>query len=90
VVPAAGDGNAKRRAPLDGRPESFEGGRAVGTGREHGIDIIAVTLSGGSLAVAGWAAWNAHQAREWQRRRDEERRATRIHVEFAHSIHPRG
>jgi hypothetical protein len=49
-------------------------------------DIIAVTFSGGSLLIAGWAAWGTHQARAWQRRRDEERLATRVRVEVTHVV----
>jgi hypothetical protein len=51
-------------------------------------DIVALSLAGGSLAVSGWAAWTAHQAREWQRKRDEERRATRVRLEFVHGTGP--
>jgi hypothetical protein len=51
-------------------------------------DIIAVSLSGGSLMVAGWAAWTAHRAREWQRERETDRRATRIRLEFVHGVGP--
>jgi hypothetical protein len=51
-------------------------------------DIIAVTLSAGSLAVSGWAAATAHRARQWQLRRDAERRETRVRVEFLHSTGP--
>jgi hypothetical protein len=53
-------------------------------------DVIAVTFSGGSLLVAGWARWTAHRAREWQRERDEERRATRVRVDFTHRYSPGG
>ena len=53
-------------------------------------DVIAVTLSGGSLLVAGWAGWTAHRAREWQQERDEEQRATRVGIHFEHHSGPSG
>jgi hypothetical protein len=45
-------------------------------------------IAGGSLLIAGWAAWGTHEARAWQRRRDEERLATRVRVEVAHVVEP--
>jgi hypothetical protein len=49
-------------------------------------DIIAVSFAGGSLVISGWAGYTAHKARQWQRDRDEERRATHVRVEFAHAL----
>lgn len=49
------------------------------------LAIIAVSFSGLSLIVATYAAVNAHKARRWQERRDEERRATAVRVEFRHA-----
>jgi hypothetical protein len=51
-------------------------------------EVVAVSLAGGSLVISGWAAVTAHKAREWQQRRDAERRTTRVHVEFLHSSGP--
>jgi hypothetical protein len=48
-------------------------------------DVIAVSFAGGSLLISGWAGWTAHKARQWQRERDEERRATRVRVTFGHA-----
>jgi hypothetical protein len=42
-------------------------------------------IAAGSLVIGGWAAWTAHKARQWQRERDEERRATRVRIEFVHT-----
>jgi hypothetical protein len=49
-------------------------------------DVIAV----GSLVIGGWGAWTAHKARQWQRARDEERRTTRVRIDFAHRTGPGG
>jgi hypothetical protein len=49
------------------------------------LAIIAVCFSGLSLVVAGYAAVNAHKARTWQERRDRERRATAVRIEFRHA-----
>ena len=43
-------------------------------------------LACASLAVAGWAAWTSHRAREWQRERDRERQATRVTVTVEHAV----
>ena len=49
-------------------------------------DIIAVSFGGLSLLASGWAGWTAHKARVWQEQRDEERRATKVRVEFHHRL----
>lgn len=44
-------------------------------------DITAV----GGLAVATWAAWTAHRARQWQRAEDQRRRTPNVRVGFSHA-----
>jgi hypothetical protein len=51
-------------------------------------DVIAVTFSGGSLAISGWAALTAHRARRWQQQRDAARLETRVRLELLHSVSP--
>lgn len=46
---------------------------------------ISDAAAGGSLIISGWAAWNAHRARVWQRERDAESRVTRVRVRFEHA-----
>jgi hypothetical protein len=50
------------------------------------LAIIAVCFSGLSLCVAAGAAYNAHRARQWQERRDSERRTTDVRVEILHAV----
>jgi hypothetical protein len=49
------------------------------------LAIIGIVIAGFSLGVAFRAASTAHKARVWQRERDEQRFATRVRVEMAHT-----
>jgi hypothetical protein len=46
------------------------------------IAIAAAGFAGLSALFAGWAAYTAHEARRWQRERDDERRRTRVRAEL--------
>ena len=46
----------------------------------------AVIVSGLALVVAVYAAWTSARVHRWQKRRDEERREVRAHIEVAQEL----